>query len=104
MNLTQVPGVGQPPPSCSGGPRPGWVEAPQRTPCPHLPGDQSDSGQRIPFGPLPPLSCGTEAWGPQCRLEIADLSPLPQDLTGGVFEDNLRSLNLQEGRDFLHFS
>ncbi|XP_055264228.1 UDP-GlcNAc:betaGal beta-1,3-N-acetylglucosaminyltransferase-like protein 1 isoform X4 [Moschus berezovskii] len=26
------------------------------------------------------------------------------DLTGGVFEDNLRSLNLQEGRDFLHFS
>ncbi|KAI4533753.1 hypothetical protein MG293_016772 [Ovis ammon polii] len=27
-----------------------------------------------------------------------------QDLTGGVFEDNLRSLNLQEGRDFLHFS
>ncbi|XP_057392555.1 UDP-GlcNAc:betaGal beta-1,3-N-acetylglucosaminyltransferase-like protein 1 isoform X3 [Balaenoptera acutorostrata] len=26
------------------------------------------------------------------------------DLTGGAFEDNLRSLNLQEGRDFLHFS
>ncbi|KAG8507564.1 UDP-GlcNAc:betaGal beta-1,3-N-acetylglucosaminyltransferase-like protein 1 [Galemys pyrenaicus] len=26
------------------------------------------------------------------------------DLTGGVFEDNLRSLRLQEGRDFLHFS
>ncbi|CAI9163614.1 unnamed protein product [Rangifer tarandus platyrhynchus] len=26
------------------------------------------------------------------------------DLTAGVFEDNLRSLNLQEGRDFLHFS
>ncbi|XP_072602560.1 uncharacterized protein [Vulpes vulpes] len=26
------------------------------------------------------------------------------DLTGGEFEANLRSLNLQEGRDFLHFS
>ncbi|XP_027986173.2 UDP-GlcNAc:betaGal beta-1,3-N-acetylglucosaminyltransferase-like protein 1 [Eptesicus fuscus] len=26
------------------------------------------------------------------------------DLTGGAFEDNLRSLHLQEGRDFLHFS
>ncbi|XP_036919541.1 UDP-GlcNAc:betaGal beta-1,3-N-acetylglucosaminyltransferase-like protein 1 isoform X2 [Sturnira hondurensis] len=26
------------------------------------------------------------------------------DLTGGEFEDNLRSLHLQEGRDFLHFS
>ncbi|XP_008586515.1 PREDICTED: UDP-GlcNAc:betaGal beta-1,3-N-acetylglucosaminyltransferase-like protein 1 [Galeopterus variegatus] len=26
------------------------------------------------------------------------------DLTGGAFEENLRSLNLQEGRDFLHFS
>lgn len=26
--------------SCSRGPRPGGVEAPQRTPCPHLPGDQ----------------------------------------------------------------
>uniref|UniRef100_A0A8C8ZU75 Uncharacterized protein n=1 Tax=Prolemur simus TaxID=1328070 RepID=A0A8C8ZU75_PROSS len=26
------------------------------------------------------------------------------DLTGGVFEDNLRSLRLQEGRDFLLFS
>ncbi|XP_014442176.1 UDP-GlcNAc:betaGal beta-1,3-N-acetylglucosaminyltransferase-like protein 1 [Tupaia chinensis] len=26
------------------------------------------------------------------------------DLTGGAFEDNLRSLQLQEGRDFLHFS
>uniref|UniRef100_A0A2R9B841 UDP-GlcNAc:betaGal beta-1,3-N-acetylglucosaminyltransferase like 1 n=1 Tax=Pan paniscus TaxID=9597 RepID=A0A2R9B841_PANPA len=27
-----------------------------------------------------------------------------QDLTGGAFEDNLRSLHLQEGQDFLHFS
>ncbi|XP_066092272.1 queuosine-tRNA galactosyltransferase isoform X3 [Saccopteryx bilineata] len=27
-----------------------------------------------------------------------------QDLTGGAFEDNLRSLHLQEGRNFLHFS
>ncbi|XP_047614367.1 UDP-GlcNAc:betaGal beta-1,3-N-acetylglucosaminyltransferase-like protein 1 isoform X4 [Phacochoerus africanus] len=27
-----------------------------------------------------------------------------QDLTGGAFEDNLRSLHLREGRDFLHFS
>nr|XP_020023715.1 UDP-GlcNAc:betaGal beta-1,3-N-acetylglucosaminyltransferase-like protein 1 isoform X3 [Castor canadensis]XP_020023716.1 UDP-GlcNAc:betaGal beta-1,3-N-acetylglucosaminyltransferase-like protein 1 isoform X3 [Castor canadensis] len=26
------------------------------------------------------------------------------DLTGGEFEDNLRSLHLQEGQDFLHFS
>ncbi|XP_064225303.1 UDP-GlcNAc:betaGal beta-1,3-N-acetylglucosaminyltransferase-like protein 1 isoform X4 [Aotus nancymaae] len=26
------------------------------------------------------------------------------DLTGGAFEDNLRSLHLQEGQDFLHFS
>ncbi|XP_011371940.1 queuosine-tRNA galactosyltransferase isoform X6 [Pteropus medius] len=26
------------------------------------------------------------------------------DLTGGAFEDNLQSLNLREGRDFLHFS
>nr|XP_048285264.1 UDP-GlcNAc:betaGal beta-1,3-N-acetylglucosaminyltransferase-like protein 1 [Myodes glareolus] len=26
------------------------------------------------------------------------------DLTGGAFEDNLKSLNLQEGRDFVHFS
>uniref|UniRef100_A0A4X1TS74 Uncharacterized protein n=1 Tax=Sus scrofa TaxID=9823 RepID=A0A4X1TS74_PIG len=26
------------------------------------------------------------------------------DLTGGAFEDNLRSLHLREGRDFLHFS
>ncbi|XP_049715135.1 UDP-GlcNAc:betaGal beta-1,3-N-acetylglucosaminyltransferase-like protein 1 isoform X3 [Elephas maximus indicus] len=26
------------------------------------------------------------------------------DLTGGAFEDNLRSLHLQEGRDFFHFS
>ncbi|XP_069860832.1 queuosine-tRNA galactosyltransferase isoform X1 [Dipodomys merriami] len=26
------------------------------------------------------------------------------DLTGGAFEDNLKSLHLQEGRDFLHFS
>ncbi|XP_027481936.1 UDP-GlcNAc:betaGal beta-1,3-N-acetylglucosaminyltransferase-like protein 1 isoform X4 [Zalophus californianus] len=26
------------------------------------------------------------------------------DLTGGAFENNLRSLHLQEGRDFLHFS
>ncbi|KAK2509577.1 hypothetical protein MC885_019064 [Smutsia gigantea] len=26
------------------------------------------------------------------------------DLTGGAFEDNLRSLHLQEGRDFIHFS
>ncbi|KAM5217054.1 queuosine-tRNA galactosyltransferase isoform 2-T3 [Hipposideros larvatus] len=26
------------------------------------------------------------------------------DLTGGAFEDNLRSLRLQEGQDFLHFS
>ncbi|XP_036766674.1 UDP-GlcNAc:betaGal beta-1,3-N-acetylglucosaminyltransferase-like protein 1 isoform X1 [Manis pentadactyla] len=26
------------------------------------------------------------------------------DLTGGAFEDNLRSLGLQEGRDFVHFS
>ncbi|XP_076400086.1 queuosine-tRNA galactosyltransferase isoform X3 [Peromyscus maniculatus bairdii] len=27
-----------------------------------------------------------------------------QDLTGGEFEDNLKSLRLQEGRDFVHFS
>lgn len=33
-----------------------------------------------------------------------DLLFLPQDLTGGAFEDNLRSLRLQEGQDFLHFS
>ncbi|XP_059006184.1 UDP-GlcNAc:betaGal beta-1,3-N-acetylglucosaminyltransferase-like protein 1 isoform X9 [Mustela lutreola] len=26
------------------------------------------------------------------------------DLTGGAFEDNLRSLHLREGQDFLHFS
>nr|XP_036853539.1 UDP-GlcNAc:betaGal beta-1,3-N-acetylglucosaminyltransferase-like protein 1 isoform X14 [Manis javanica] len=26
------------------------------------------------------------------------------DLTGGAFEDNLKSLGLQEGRDFIHFS
>lgn len=26
------------------------------------------------------------------------------DLTGGEFEDNLKSLHLQEGRDFVHFS
>lgn len=26
------------------------------------------------------------------------------DLTGGEFEDNLRSLQLREGQDFLHFS
>lgn len=26
------------------------------------------------------------------------------DLTGGEFEDNLKSLDLQEGRDFVHFS
>ncbi|KAM9597828.1 queuosine-tRNA galactosyltransferase isoform 2-T3 [Trichechus inunguis] len=26
------------------------------------------------------------------------------DLTGGAFEDNLRSLHLQEGQDFFHFS
>ncbi|XP_037349271.2 UDP-GlcNAc:betaGal beta-1,3-N-acetylglucosaminyltransferase-like protein 1 isoform X1 [Talpa occidentalis] len=26
------------------------------------------------------------------------------DLTGGAFEDNLQSLQLQEGRDFIHFS
>ncbi|XP_029422596.1 UDP-GlcNAc:betaGal beta-1,3-N-acetylglucosaminyltransferase-like protein 1 isoform X5 [Nannospalax galili] len=26
------------------------------------------------------------------------------DLTGGEFEDNLKSLHLQEGRDFIHFS
>lgn len=29
---------------------------------------------------------------------------ISQDLTGGEFEDNLKSLHLQEGRDFVHFS
>ncbi|KAF5921466.1 hypothetical protein HPG69_012515 [Diceros bicornis minor] len=47
--------------------------------------------QGLQFGP-------GEAW-----ME-PNLLFLPQDLTGGAFEDNLRSLHLQEGRDFLHFS
>lgn len=46
------------------------------------------------MGPIPvPAAVETEL----------DLLP-PQDLTGGAFEDNLKSLNLQEGRDFVHFS
>lgn len=43
------------------------------------------------------------AWGPRARAE-GRLPVFPQDLTGGAFEDNLQSLNLLEGRDFLHFS
>lgn len=43
------------------------------------------------------------ARGPQAGIEV-DLAFFPQDLTGGAFEDNLQSLNLREGRDFLHFS
>lgn len=41
---------------------------------------------------------------PQVAWIEPDLLFLPQDLTGGAFEDNLRSLRLQEGQDFLHFS
>lgn len=43
------------------------------------------------------------ARGPRAGAE-GDLPVFPQDLTGGAFEDNLQSLNLLEGRDFLHFS
>lgn len=47
-------------------------------------------------------------WGSQGRLGEArtkpDMLSLTQDLTGGAFEDNLRSLHLREGQDFLHFS
>lgn len=36
--------------------------------------------------------------------QLAPDQLLTQDLTGGEFEENLRSLHLLEGRDFLHFS
>lgn len=60
---------------------------------------------RWPQGTLNPGGrfCGDSS-GAEGGLDQPDLLFLPQDLTGGAFEDNLRSLHLQEGRDFLHFS
>lgn len=56
-------------------------------------------GRQAPLGGI----CGGHSVGRGALIE-PDLLFLSQDLTGGAFEDNLRSLHLQEGRDFLHFS
>ena len=42
-----------------------------------------------------------------CSLSYTPINEVPfslQDLTGGVFEQNLASLNLREGVDFFHFN
>lgn len=64
--------------------------------------DLLTGGQRRPQAPEGG-SVGTPVRAREAWIK-PDLLFLPQDLTGGAFEDNLRSLHLQEGRDFLHFS
>ncbi|MBZ3875786.1 UDP-GlcNAc:betaGal beta-1,3-N-acetylglucosaminyltransferase-like protein 1 [Sciurus carolinensis] len=59
----------------------------------------SQLAPRAPGAMAPSLTASACCWP-----AVSGRTLFLQDLTGGEFEDNLRSLHLQEGRDFLHFS
>ncbi|XP_044941541.1 UDP-GlcNAc:betaGal beta-1,3-N-acetylglucosaminyltransferase-like protein 1 isoform X4 [Mustela putorius furo] len=75
---------------------------------------QGTGCSRPPWGPRSPCPsragpCGWVTAFTHSRVHPSSTGPghfRPgnKDLTGGAFEDNLRSLHLREGQDFLHFS
>ena len=107
VNLTRVPGVGQLPPAVGGQVQGGW--RPLRGPPAPISLVTSEtlasgflSGPSL-LSAVEQKLVGSTLGSLVQASESRPVAPT-QDLTAGVFEDNLRSLNLQEGRDFLHFS